>query len=104
MNWAAVNKRTGVVELWLHDTKEPTRWFESCDHLRFVKLDDEFIEELILPFLHTTRLVLTHINPPIPLRDHDWGVSIDGQEEEGYRSYGATEAEALLNFALDYTS
>ena len=53
----------------------------------------------------TARKIITeYIHPPIPARQFDWMAWYDGDDEEGLRQYGATEAEArqnLIRAALD---
>lgn len=38
-----------------------------------------------------------HEYPPIPIRDFDWCAYFDGDEEEGPRGWGRTEAEAIAD-------
>jgi hypothetical protein len=44
------------------------------------------------------KIVTSNICPPIPIRAFDWCAHYDGEEEAGNYGYGATEAEAILDF------
>jgi hypothetical protein len=44
------------------------------------------------------KIVTSYICPPIPIRCFDWCAHYDGEEEAGNYGYGATEAEAILDF------
>lgn len=41
------------------------------------------------------RVVLTDIFPPVPSRQFDYGCCLEGQEEGGYKAFGAKPFEAL---------
>lgn len=41
------------------------------------------------------KIVTTHVNPPIPWRDHDWCAYFDGDEDTGNYGYGETRLEAI---------
>lgn len=41
------------------------------------------------------RVLVEHVNPPIPVRSHDYRAWFDGQEESGPTGEGATAADAL---------
>ena len=41
------------------------------------------------------KIVTEHINPPIPVRQFDWGAYLDGHEEDGMYGMGRTEEEAV---------
>ena len=43
------------------------------------------------------KIVTSHDYPPIPIRDFDWCAYREGDEEEGPRGYGRTEAEAVAD-------
>ena len=40
-------------------------------------------------------IVTDYINPPIPVRDHDWVAYYDGEEESLMYGYGRTEEDAI---------
>lgn len=42
------------------------------------------------------RIITEHVNPPIPIRSHDWRAHFDGFEE-GPKGSGATEGEAIAD-------
>ena len=44
------------------------------------------------------KIVTSHVYPPIPTRANDWCAHYDGEEEAGGYGWGATEAEAILDF------
>lgn len=46
-----------------------------------------------------TKIVLCHIYPPIPARNHDWCAYEDGREEDGDAGWGTTPMDALIDFA-----
>lgn len=48
----------------------------------------------------TFKICTTHDYPPIPLRNFDWSAYRDGSEE-GITGQGATESEAVFNFAQE---
>lgn len=43
------------------------------------------------------RLAISHIRPPVPSRDYDYGAYIDGDEERGYLGFGSTPTEAVID-------
>ena len=45
-----------------------------------------------------SKLITSHVYPPIPDRRFDWCAYIDGDEESGKYGYGATEEEAVADF------
>jgi hypothetical protein len=49
-----------------------------------------------------SKIITTHICPPIPYRDHDWCAYYDGQEETGDYGYGATEQAAIADLKVNY--
>lgn len=53
-----------------------------------------FVAKLFTP----SRIVTSHMFPPVPFRTHDWAAFYDGEEEAGNYGYGATEAEAIRDF------
>lgn len=48
------------------------------------------------------KIITSNIYPPIPDRSHDWGAYYDGKEEDGYKGFGATEAEAIRDLVENY--
>ncbi|RUV84330.1 hypothetical protein EOA60_04570 [Mesorhizobium sp. M1A.F.Ca.IN.020.06.1.1] len=44
------------------------------------------------------KIVTSHMNPPIPVRDYDWCAHYEGEEEAGNYGWGRTEAEAIQDF------
>jgi hypothetical protein len=42
----------------------------------------------------STRIVTTHVHPPIPVRHFDWCAHVEG-EEEGFKGWGATQQAAI---------
>lgn len=48
------------------------------------------------------QLNVEFVNPPIPARDHDWCVYVDGEEEGGRYGYGTTKKEAILDWVEQY--
>ncbi len=46
-----------------------------------------------------SRVITSHIFPPIPDRRYDWCAYHDGEEETGHYGYGRTEQEALDDLA-----
>lgn len=44
------------------------------------------------------KIVTSFVNPPIPIRTHDWCAFYDGEEEAGNYGWGRTEAEAIQDF------
>lgn len=44
------------------------------------------------------KIVTRHVNPPIPIRTHDWCAFYEGEEEAGDYGWGRTEAEAIQDF------
>ena len=42
-----------------------------------------------------SKIVTSHIRPPIPTRMYDWIARYDGDEESGPRGYGSTEEAAV---------
>lgn len=49
------------------------------------------------------KIVTSRINPPIPIRDHDWCAYFDGDEESGCYGYGATEQEAIADLLENWS-
>jgi hypothetical protein len=47
-------------------------------------------------------LKVSHIYPPIPCRQHDWCVYVDGDEERSLYGYGATREAAIRDFLENY--
>jgi hypothetical protein len=45
-----------------------------------------------------SKIVTSHIYPPIPIRTHDWCAYYDGEAEAGHYGWGRTEAEAVADF------
>ena len=43
----------------------------------------------------SARVVIEHVNPPIPLREWDFCAHFDGEEESGMRGQGATAQAAI---------
>jgi len=41
------------------------------------------------------KVVTEYVNPPIPVRSHDWIAYFSDMEEHGPQGHGSTEAEAL---------
>ncbi len=48
------------------------------------------------------KIVTYFVNPPIPIRTHDWAAYYDGEEELGRCGYGKTEAEAKEDLINNY--
>lgn len=48
------------------------------------------------------KIITSNIYPPIPDRSHDWGAYYDGNEEDGFKGYGATEAEAIRDLVENH--
>lgn len=48
-----------------------------------------------------TKIITDFIHPPIPDRRHDWLAYREGDEEEGHKGEGRTEAEAIQDL-LDW--
>lgn len=49
--------------------------------------------------MNTPREIITRfVNPPIPVRDHDWCAYYEGEEEAGSYGWGSNEAEAIADF------
>ena len=48
------------------------------------------------------KIVISHVNPPIPERNHDYCAYIDGEEERRRQGWGRTPAEALRDFLDNY--
>jgi hypothetical protein len=44
------------------------------------------------------KIVTSFVNPPIPIRSHDWSAHYEGEEEAGNYGWGRTEAEAIQDF------
>lgn len=44
------------------------------------------------------KLCVQFLNPPIPNREFDWGVYMEGEVEEGYQGYGADPITAIEDF------
>ncbi len=44
-----------------------------------------------------SRIVTTHVYPPIPVRTSDWCAHLDGQEEDGPYGWGRTRDEAVAD-------
>jgi len=44
------------------------------------------------------KIVTSHMNPPIPIRDYDWCAHSAGEEEAGNYGWGRTEAAAIQDF------
>lgn len=44
-----------------------------------------------------TRIITSHVYPPIPDRRFDWCAHRDGREEDGNYGWGRTEAEAITD-------
>lgn len=50
------------------------------------------------------RIILTHVNPPIPVRDHDWHAVYEDDEQDGvarFNGWHATASGALQNLLDD---
>jgi hypothetical protein len=47
------------------------------------------------------KITTTNIFPPIPIRSHDWVAYFDGDEEDGPRGYGETEADARADLVAN---
>jgi len=45
------------------------------------------------------KVVTEYVNPPIPVRSHDWVAYFPDMEEDGPRGHGSTEVEALKALA-----
>jgi hypothetical protein len=41
------------------------------------------------------KIITKHEYPPIPIRSFDWCAYHEGEEEQGWYGWGATEAEAI---------
>lgn len=71
-------------------------------HTRFVGLNFDIhyahLEDAVKAAADASGIVTQHVYPPIPSRSHDWCAHYDGDEEAGGYGYGATEAEAILDF------
>lgn len=84
----------------------------------YVKTDDSQCKRLVdgrtdpaavagFTAVEPLKLVRTFIYPPIPVRSFDWNIHLedyDGAPDAGWQptGYGATEHEALIDFAADY--
>lgn len=44
------------------------------------------------------KIITSFVNPPIPIRTHDWCAFYEGEEEAGDYGWGRTEAEAIQDF------
>lgn len=49
-----------------------------------------------------TKIVTTNLFPPIPDRSHDWGAYYEGEDENGYKGFGATEVEAIRDLVANH--
>jgi len=47
------------------------------------------------------KLVVTHVNPPIPIRTHDWSAHLEGDEEAGAKGWGETRRDAILDLLVE---
>jgi len=43
------------------------------------------------------KIIITFVNPPIPMRSFDWSAHYDGEEELGLVGWGRTETEAVID-------
>jgi hypothetical protein len=42
-------------------------------------------------------IIFSHIYPPIPTKEFDWGCCFDGDEENGELAYGETKDACAVN-------
>jgi len=47
------------------------------------------------------KLITHHVNPPIPIRTHDWQAYLDGEEERGHCGWGETRKDAILDLLCE---
>ena len=48
------------------------------------------------------KIIISHIFPPIPVRNMDWMAHYDGEEEKGEYGYGFTEQEAVSDLKQSF--
>ena len=77
-----------IIHCWKHD----------------INFDSDFKE--LCPKCENTEIILTHVYPPIPIRQFDWQAHFDGDEPNDNGSmrvgHGRTEAEAVNDLIANY--
>jgi hypothetical protein len=49
------------------------------------------------------KIVTSHVQPPIPVRNFDWSAHVDGEEETKVQGWGVSERDAIEDLAAELT-